>query len=113
MKKIITLAIMAAIPSGVLAHSKAEETTPANGATVTSVPAEIGLSFTKDIRLTRIKMAHEEHSAVSLDLGDQTSFSQEFTIPLPGNGTGTYVIEWRGLGKDGHAMQGEFSFSVE
>ena len=113
MKKIITLALMVALPSGVLAHSKVEETTPANGATITAVPAEIGLNFSKDIRLTRIELAHEEHSAVSLDLGEQTSFGQEFTIPLPSNGTGTYVIEWRGLGEDGHAMQGEFSFTVE
>ncbi|NOD31506.1 copper resistance CopC family protein [Ruegeria atlantica] len=113
MKKIMTFALMVALANGALAHSKIEETTPANGATITTVPAEIGLNFSKNIRLTRIEMAHEEHSAVSLDLGDQTSFSQAFTIPLPSNGTGTYVIEWRGLGEDGHAMQGEFSFTVE
>ncbi|MEP4804356.1 MAG: copper resistance protein CopC, partial [Hyphomicrobiales bacterium] len=81
MKQIITLALMAALPSGVLAHSKVEETTPADGATITTVPAEIGLNFTKDIRLTQIEMTHEEQSAVNLNLGDQTSFSQEFTIP--------------------------------
>jgi len=28
-------------------------------------------------------------------------------------GAGTYRIEWRGLGIDGHAMQGEFTFTVE
>lgn len=113
MKKIITFALVAALPSGVLAHSKVEETTPADGATITAVPAEIGLNFSKDIRLTRIELAHQEHSAASLELGDQKSFGQEFKIPLPSNGTGTYVIEWRGLGEDGHAMQGEFSFTVE
>ncbi|NOC83614.1 copper resistance CopC family protein [Ruegeria sp. HKCCD6428] len=113
MKKIMTFALMVALANGALAHSKIEETTPANGATITTVPAEIGLNFSKNIRLTRIEMAHEEHSAVSLDLGDQTSFDQAFTIPLPSNGTGTYVIEWRGLGEDGHAMQGAFSFTVE
>ncbi|WP_299947308.1 copper resistance CopC family protein [uncultured Ruegeria sp.] len=113
MKKFITLALMAALPSGVLAHSKVEETTPADGVTISTVPAEIGLNFSKSIRLTLIEMAHEEHSAISLELGDQTSFGQEFTFPLPSNGTGTYVIEWRGLGEDGHAMQGDFSFTVE
>lgn len=113
MKTIVTLALMAALAGGALAHSKIEETTPADGATITAVPAEIGLNFTKDIRLTRIEMAHEEDSAVRLDLGKQTDFGQAFTIPLPGNGAGTYVIEWRGLGEDGHAMQGAFSFTVE
>ncbi len=113
MKKIAILALIAVLPSGVLAHSKIEETTPADGTTVPTVPAEIALNFSKDIRLTRIEMAHDEDSAIRLDLGGQTSFGQAFTIPFPANGTGTYVIEWRGLGEDGHAMQGEFSFTVE
>ena len=113
MKKILSLAFMAAHSSGALAHSKVEDTTPANGATITAVPAVIGLNFSEGIRLTRVEMAHEEHPAVSLDLGAQISFGRVFTIPLPSNGTGIYVIEWRGLGEDGHAMQGEFSFTVE
>ncbi len=113
MKKIVTLALLAALPCGALAHSTVKQTTPSDGATIQVAPAEISLSFNNDIRLTRIEMAHEEHSAVSLDLGDQARFGQEFTIPLPSNGHGTYVIEWRGLGEDGHAMQGEFSFTVE
>ncbi|WP_170604387.1 copper resistance CopC family protein [Ruegeria arenilitoris] len=113
MKKIITLALVVALPSGVLAHSKVEGTTPANGETMAAVPFEIGLNFDKDIRLTRVKMEHDANPAVNLELGDQTKFGQEFTIPLPSKGTGTYVIQWRGLGEDGHAMQGEFSFTVE
>jgi len=28
-------------------------------------------------------------------------------------GTGNYLIEWRGLGGDGHALNGTFSFTVE
>ncbi|WP_281973150.1 copper resistance CopC family protein [Ruegeria faecimaris] len=113
MKKIVMLILLAALPSFALAHSKVTETTPADGTTVTTVPAEVGLNFSKDIRLTRIEMAHEEHGAVRLDLGDQARFAQKFKIPLPGNGAGTYVIEWRGLGEDGHAMQGAFTFTVE
>jgi methionine-rich copper-binding protein CopC len=28
-------------------------------------------------------------------------------------GEGIYRIEWRGLGADGHAMQGAFTFTVD
>ncbi len=28
-------------------------------------------------------------------------------------GAGVYVVEWRGLGSDGHALNGTFSFTVE
>ncbi len=37
----------------------------------------------------------------------------DFTVPMQSVGSGTYVIDWRGLGADGHAMTGSFSFVVE
>ena len=58
-------------------------------------------------------MTHLDHPAVELDLGDQNSFATEFIVPVIGMGPGSYKIEWRGLGIDGHAMTGEFMFTVE
>ncbi len=113
MKKLATFALMTALATSAFAHSRVDTTMPENGATVAEVPAEISFDFAADIRLTRVNMIHQDHPPVRLDLGDQTSFEQEFTLPLQGMGEGTYRIEWRGLGSDGHAMQGEFSFKVE
>lgn len=112
--KILTMfALMTALATGAFAHSSVDNTTPENSATIAEVPSEISFNFGNDIRLTRVEMIHQDHPSVRLDLGDQTRFDRVFTLPLQGMGEGTYRIEWRGLGMDGHAMQGEFSFTVE
>lgn len=113
MKRLATLALLSAFATSAFAHSRVDSTTPENGAVIAEAPVEIGFNFAADIRLTRVVMTYEDHSAVRLDLGAQTSFGQVFTLPLKAMGSGSYNIEWRGLGKDGHAMQGDFMFSVD
>lgn len=113
MKKITSLLLIATLATGAFAHSRVDTTMPENGATIADVPAEISLSFSADIRLTRVEMAHQDHPSVTLDLGDQTRFGRAFTLPLRSMGEGIYRIEWRGLGIDGHAMQGTFTFTVD
>ncbi|GAA6165486.1 hypothetical protein NBRC116590_31900 [Pelagimonas sp. KU-00592-HH] len=113
MKKLVTLALVSTLATSAFAHSRVDTTTPENGAVVAEVPAEISLDFAADIRLTRVEMTHQDHPPVRLDLGGQTSFERKFTLPLQGMGNGIYRIEWRGLGEDGHAMQGKFMFTVD
>jgi len=113
MKIFAVFALLVTLASGAFAHSPVESTTPSDGGVTAAVPAEINLRFVNKIRLTRVDMFHQDHPSVRLDLGDQTRFDHMFTLPLQGMGPGTYRIEWRGLGADGHAMQGEFSFTVE
>lgn len=113
MKHIATLALISTLATGAFAHSRVDTTTPANGSVIAEAPIEISFNFADEIRLTRVQMIHQDLHTVPLDLGDQTSFDRAFTLPLQGMGKGTYRIEWRGLGVDGHAMQGEFTFSVD
>ncbi len=113
MKTLTILALLATLATVALAHSRVDTTTPENGATIAEVPSEISFNFADDIRLTRVEMTHQDIHSVPLDIGNQTSFDRLFTLPLEDMGTGAYRIEWRGLGVDGHAMQGEFSFTVD
>ncbi len=113
MKNIAVVTLILALSTGAFAHSRVDTTTPENDAVVAEVPAEISFNFADDIRLTRVEMTHQDHPSVRLDLGDQTRFDRAFTLPLQGMGEGIYRIEWRGLGLDGHAMQGEFTFTVD
>ena len=39
--------------------------------------------------------------------------AQEFALPMQDMGPGSYVVEWRGLGADGHALNGTFNFTVK
>jgi copper resistance protein C len=113
MKRFAVIALVINLATGAFAHSKMDKTSPADGATIADVPSVITLNFAKDIRLTRVEMVHQEQPSVQLDLDGQTRFDRAFTLPLQGMGAGIYHIQWRGLGTDGHAMQGLFSFTVE
>jgi len=99
--------------TGALAHSAMDRSTPANKATISDVPSQVTMGFTGGIRLTKVAVAHAGKNSAELDLGAQTEFGQEFTLPLKDLGSGEYVIEWRGLGTDGHVLNGAFSFTVE
>jgi len=99
--------------TGAMAHSPLDATTPANEATVAEMPTEVLMDFKGDIRLTRVTITHADTHSMDMDLGEQTAFTQEFALPMHNMGAGVYVVEWRGLGDDGHALNGTFSFTVE
>lgn len=113
MKKFTTIVLVFMLATSAFAHSSVDTTIPENGATITEMPSEISFNFADDIRLTKVNMTHQDVHTVTLDLGDQTNFGRAFALPLQSMGEGTYRIEWRGLGADGHAMQGEFTFTVD
>jgi methionine-rich copper-binding protein CopC len=113
MKNILLAVTLGLWATGAMAHSPLEGTIPENEATVAEVPTEVVLDFKGDIRLTRVTMTHADHDGVDLDLGEDSGFISDYAIPMPAMGSGTYVIDWRGLGDDGHALNGSFSFIVE
>lgn len=113
MKNILLAGLVGIWATGALAHSPLEKTAPANEATVTEMPTEVLMNFKGKIRLTRVSITHADQHSVDMDLGEQTTFTQEFTLPMHDMGSGIYVVEWRGLGADGHALKGTFNFTVE
>lgn len=113
MKNILLAGMIGIWATGAMAHSPLDGTTPVNESIVAEVPTEVLLDFKGDIRLTRVDMTHAGKHSLEMDLGDQTAFTQEFAVPLEDMGAGEYVIEWRGLGADGHALNGTFSFIVD
>jgi len=102
-----------ALGTVVFGHSKVNLTVPENEAILSAAPEIVELRFANKIRMIKIEMTHLEHPTVQLDLGDQKSFATEFEVPMIQMGGGEYVIQWRGLGIDGHVMNGEFMFVVE
>lgn len=104
-------AIVVFAASAALGHAKLGSTVPADGAVLSKMPAEIVLTFSKRLRLTRVRMTRDAGKAVDLEAGK--SFATRFVIPVKGGGKGQYRVEWRGLAADGHAMRGAFSFRVK
>ena len=95
------------------AHSKVNSTSPGNGEVIASVPEVVEMQFGNKLRLVKVEMTHEDHPTVELDISEYKSFEDSFSIPMNKMGSGTYKLEWRGLGVDGHALSGEFTFEVE
>ena len=94
-------------------HSGIDRTVPGNDTVLAEAPPHLVLTFNKPIRLTRIRMTHDDHDAVDLDLGDRTVFATRFVVPFSDMGSGHYRIEWRGLSSDGHVMRKALAFRVE
>ncbi|MDJ0820193.1 MAG: copper resistance protein CopC [Paracoccaceae bacterium] len=113
MLRAVFAAAFAVLATGVFAHSPLQGTSPADGAVVAAAPAEVSLTFGRNIRLTRVSWSHAEGGSGQFDLAGQTAFTTEFALPFDGVGPGRYVIEWRGLGDDGHPQNGSFTFVVE
>lgn len=111
MKRILLAGLFLVLAAGALAHSKLGASIPADGAVLAEMPAEIVLTFSKRLRLTRVRMTRDGGKAV--DLKAAKSFHTRFAIPVKGAGNGAYRVEWRGLAADGHAMRGAFSFRVK
>lgn len=99
------------------AHSPLLNTSPAAGAQVQEAPDTLVLTFGRGIRLTRVTISQDGGAAQPVDLGGQSGFILEYRLPLglPLNPTspGSYVVDWRGLGDDGHVQNGSFSFDVK
>ncbi len=95
------------------AHSVLESTTPANQTVVATAPSVVLFTFKKPIRLVRVALTHTGQASGSLDVSSQSGFANQHDIPLKDMGSGPYVIDWRGLSADGHAVSGSFGFTVE
>lgn len=112
MRRILLAGILALAATAALAHARLATTAPADGTVLAAMPGEIVLTFSRQLRLTRVRMSRGGE-AVDLDLAGHGGFAKRFAIPVAAAGAGAWRVEWRGLAADGHAMRGAFTFRVE
>ena len=94
-----------------LAHAKKGKSTPAEGATVKAVE-KIEIGFSMPMRVTSVKLlSGETELPIKRDVGMEAV--KEFTgAPEAPLAPGAYTIEWKGMGPDGHVMEGDIDFTV-
>lgn len=100
--------------SVVLAHSPMKSTSPENQAKLGAVPEILHLKFAKPSRVLKIVMTHYADDAVHeerLELPTKKAV-EDMQLTPEFKGSGTYKIEWRALGEDGHVIKGDFTFDV-
>ncbi len=114
MKRIIfaTLIFVFAFSSAASAHSSLTSSSPADGEEVAEDVHEIVLEFnTKIERTSTIKVFNEieEEIIVSNIQVKDNKMTGAFMSPLD---DGTYTVNWKIIGADGHPIPGSYSFVV-
>ncbi|MEF3302012.1 copper resistance CopC family protein [Paenibacillus sp. GYB003] len=100
-------------PVSASAHTGLKSSVPANGSTVDRPPGEIVLEFNTDIgSMSTFEVLGENDKAwsVSSIRVDQNKMTGKLDASLPG---GTYKVKWHIVGRDGHPVESELSFTVK
>ena len=110
-QNILAVLVMGALATNALAHAKAENTSPANEATVKTVDV-IEMRFDDPMRVTAITLTGPD-GEVAIERETGMEAVTEFrALPQADLTEGEYTVDWRGLAADGHPMQGTFRFTV-
>nr|WP_303650263.1 copper resistance protein CopC [Halalkalicoccus sp. NIPERK01] len=89
------------------------ETTPENGEQVEEPPGDVILSFSGDgVQLAEVSVVGPGGEDVSGEARVDPDDSRLVSVPVEGDGEGTYVVEWEVLAADGHITAGSYFFSV-
>ena len=103
---------MFAFSSAVSAHTGLTSSSPADGEEVAEDVHEIVLEFNTKIETTStVKVFNEnkEEIIISNTQVNDNMMTGGFMSPLD---NGTYTVEWKIIGADGHPIQGTYSFMV-
>jgi methionine-rich copper-binding protein CopC len=114
MKRIllICLALVWLLPQAALAHSKLTESMPEKDSTSEAAPQEIRLTYdTRIEKISNFKLFDANGAEVALGetLVEGDTMSNRPAAPL---GNGDYTVKWTIVGADGHAIEGQYGFSV-
>lgn len=109
-------AVLALGATGVDArHFALTRSVPAADATVAS-PAEVRLWFTEAATDNSVAIRLVDTAGAALETGETTRDAQDakvYSIALSrALAAGRYTVAWRGIGDDGHVVQGNFAFTV-
>ena len=114
MKRIMsaTLILLFAFATTVSAHTGLTSSSPAEAEVVAEDIHEVVLEFNSKIEsMSTVKVfnEHEEEIIISTIQVNDNVMTGAFMSPLD---NGTYTVDWRIIGADGHPIQGGYSFVV-
>ncbi len=104
------LAVMALGTTAAGAHAVLQATLPADGSLLEAAPQTAQLTFNEVVRPLVVRLVAPD--GTETDLTGEVLPGATLVIPLPGLGTGTYVLSWRVVSDDGHPIPGSLLFSL-
>ena len=95
------------------AHDALESSDPADGATVQSVPAKIGLTFDRTpIAINSIVRVEDSAGTDQADGAVEIVDNHVTQAVKAGAPAGKYTVVWRVVSSDGHPIEGTFTFTA-
>jgi len=98
------------------AHATLKSAIPAKDAEVTSAPKEITLQFNEKLEaaFSNAKVVDSTGKEVTTDKATLDAADPSIMkLAAPALTTGTYKVEYVGVGHDGHRRKGDYSFTVK
>ena len=112
-RRAIPLLALATLPAAFALHLRLVKASPNDGEVVTKPTQEIRLWFSQkpEVTLTTIGLLRSDSTTVTLDKVASTDDSLSVKARIPDSlPAGNYIVRWRTLSKDGHAVRGSYTF---
>src|SRR6185436_8342510 len=107
---LLAAALMSAAPA--FAHGGMIETSIHDNAKLAHAPADFKVTFEHESAITSMMLMTADKKPMALGFKPSKALGKEFSIPLPNLPAGSYVLSWKSMAKDGHAMPGAVRFTV-
>jgi copper resistance protein C len=101
------------VPAGHALHLHLLKSSPKDGEDVTTPTREIRLWFSEkpETAVSTIMLLRSDSSVVSIGKVTGTDDSLSLKAPIPAYlPVGSYIVKWRALSRDGHAVRGSYTF---
>lgn len=101
------------IPNAVLAHTGLKSSNPENNQVVTEALKEVVMEFNTDIEpVSKFEVVDDSGKAYKVADIKVNKSQMVGTMEEPLN-NGTYTVNWKIIGQDGHPIKGALSFKIE
>lgn len=105
------VALLSVIPAS--GHNNLIDSTPEDGSTITTAPAEIELQFDQLVQNEFPQVAVIDGDENHYESGEPEIVGETVTQPVSDLPSGRITVSYRVVGADGHPVDGSISFTVD
>ena len=113
LRNVVVAATMIVATTTTFAQVSLVSAIPADNASILSQPKNLTLNFGAEVMLMNIKLLDAQRRDVPLKYKVTHDLKKSFDVALPKLKKGKYTVVWTTMGKDGHNMNGEYSFTIK
>lgn len=112
---LLALLALAALPAPALAHAHLKSATPASGATLTTAPRQLVLTFSEApaLAMSALRLFGPDSTPVALGVLTHDAGVHAIAASIAGPlVAGRYTVQWQTAGDDGHVQRGSYQFVI-